>query len=374
MLGGAHTRVSGGLHALISTVLDDLARRFDHEVPAPPHVPVLGTCANFLWHIKQQGSTVSELQLASRTTRRTVEYALGRTARWGWTTIEEHGPRRVVLTTLGAEVAGAASSGLAAAERAWAETHGSHAVKLRRRLEQLVAQFDLELAHAPIGYGPADCSVAGGSRWFGTRPFDVHESLRAAEEWEQAGEARLHVAHAGQEWRPVSRAAGDTLSDLPVYALAAQTLLALSLEYEQMGGAPLALAANVLRTVPDEGICVRLRRAPSVSSPGRKAEHWIAALLERHGMAYVDPDPAPAKTGLLTLTEKGARMRDAYVTVPTVLERRWDNRYGVSLVGGLRESLEAVVAAVRRDPVLHPLLADIDIAMERSNSPDRAAP
>ena len=373
MSGGASDAASQGLHALVSTVLDDIARRFDAEVPALAHVPVLETCANFAWYVPEEGATASELQVASRTTRRTVEYAIGRTARWGWATIEEAGVRRVLLTQQGAEVADAASSGLAAAERAWAAANGSHAMTLRRQLEELVGRFDLELAHAPVGYGPADCSVAGGSRWFGSRPFDAHESLRAAEAWEEAGGARLHVANVGREWRPVERLAGDTVSDLSVYALAAQTVLAFSLEYEQVGGAPLPLAANVLRTVPDDGIGVRLRRAPSASSPGRRSEHWIAALLERHGMAVVDPDPAPAKTGRLTLTDKGARVREAYATIPAALEQRWVDRYGAPLLVGLRGSLEQVVGGLDRDPVLHPLLAGIDIAIDRSKGRLRRA-
>jgi hypothetical protein len=137
-------------------------------------------------------------------------------------------------------------------------------------LESLVSQLDLELPHFPAGYGAADGSVTGGLwRWGrqaalrrGGRPgleFDAAEEHRAADAWEAASGGALYVAAARQDWKPVLRDEGDTVTALPLSALLSEALMAFTIDYEGSGGLSLAATANVVRHMDDEGVDVALR-------------------------------------------------------------------------------------------------------------------
>jgi hypothetical protein len=241
------------------------------------------------------------------------------------------------------------------ADSAWRERFGNEVVaRLRSALEAIVVQFDLELPHHPAGYGPADSSVTGGvaGRW-GRRHalrvkglpglvFDPEAEHQAAEAWEKGSGGRLYVRDPGQDWRPVRRGEGDTTSDLSLFALLSQALMAFAIDYEGCGGLSLARSGNALRHIGDEGVDVTLRGSRSKGSSRLVPADSTLAALERHAYAAVAADPSDKRKGRLTLTEKGKSVRDAYDDVVAAIEQRWKRRYGAAVVRELRSALTSV--------------------------------
>lgn len=171
--------------------------------------------------------------------------------------------------------------------------------------------------------------------------FDAAEEHRAADAWEAASGGALHVAAAGQDWKPVLRDEGDTVTALPLSALLSEALMALTLDYEGSGGLSLAATANVVRHMDDDGVDVALRARRGKERGPPIPAHPMLSLLERHEYAAVEANPEQRK-GRFRLTEKGRRVRDAYEPVLAAVEQRWERRYGASVVHGVRASLEAV--------------------------------
>src|SRR5262249_2774555 len=156
---------------------------------------------------------------------------------------------------------------LAQAEHAWRARLGDDLVTAARlSLEALVSQLDLELPHFPTGYGPADGSVTGGGRWGRLHAlrragmpglvFAAAEERRGADAWEVASGGALYVAATGQDWKPIRRDEGDTVTALPLSALLSQALMAFTIDYEGSGGLSLAATANVVRHMDDDGVDV----------------------------------------------------------------------------------------------------------------------
>jgi hypothetical protein len=349
------------LNALLAAALADLAREFAAAGAEPrPRVPPVEMYANLLAHVADGGVARRDLPRRARLSKRAAHFSVGVAQRWGWvTTTGSAGAALVRLTAEGQRQRDACARQLAQAEQAWRARLGDDVVTAARvSLESLVSQLDLELPHFPAGYGAADGSVTGGGRW--GRPaalryaglpghvFDAAEEQRAADAWEAASGGALYVASTGQDWKPVRRDEGDTVTTLPLSALLSQALMAFSIDYEGSGGLSLAATANVVRHMDDDGVDVALR-ARRGREPGQPIPvHHTLAMVERHEYAAVVAHPNP-RTGRFRLTEKGRRVRDAYEPVLAAVEQRWERRYGAPVVHGVRASLEAVAGQLDGD-------------------------
>jgi hypothetical protein len=186
---------------------------------------------------------------------------------------------------------------------------------LRRSLESLVAQLPLELPYFPASYGSADPSVIGGS-FVPARPdHDV-------------------PAH-GQDWRPVRRGEGDTVSAVPLTGSLSQALVAFAIDYEARPMWPLASTTLVVQHL-------RAEPMPLAHVPG---EHGIAgngkSLLERHGVAVVTIDPTNPRRRLVQLTPRGDSIRRNHEHALAECEAAWRARFGDHVVGDLQTALAA---------------------------------
>ena len=123
--------------------------------------------------------------------------------------------------------------------------------------------------------------------------------------------------------------------------LLSRVLNAFALEFDAQAAVSLAMSADVLRVVPQDG--VRLRDLPRLSGVSREAITVALGYLQRKGMAVIEPDAMEARTKVARLTPKGAVARDAYAGLATAVEARWEARFGRPVVADLRAALEHLV-------------------------------
>jgi hypothetical protein len=344
------------LNVLLSAALADLGRQF--EVAAARHSEPLSLeiHANLLRHVPADGVDARDIPMLARVSKRAVRWNITVAQRSGWTVAAGATGKRVQLTAPGRSAREIGEGCLSSAEAAWRERFGSDVVaRLRSALEALVGRFDLELPHHPTGYGPADSSVTGGvaRRWGRGHAlrvkglpglvFDPRAEHEAAETWEKESGGRLYVRDTGQDWRPVPRGEGDTVSELSLFALLSQALMAFAIDYEGCGGLSLARSGNILRYIGDDGVEVALRAARSRGSTRSVPADSTLAALERHAYAEIAVDPSDKRTGRLTLTEKGSLVRDAYDDIVVAIEQRWKRRYGAAVVDEVRTALTSVL-------------------------------
>jgi len=268
------------------------------------------------------GVRVRDLPTRTSLSRRMVRPAVSRAEKSGWVVASpgegRSGPT-VALTAAGADAAARAQDLMDSADRQWIERVGPDDVgRVRAALESVVAQLQLELPHYPISYGSVDFRISGG--------------------W--------GIKSPGQDWKPVARGPGDTVSDLGLAALLSQAIVAIALAYE---GAPavLAIETGLVVGFGDSNTVAfdDLPRYLGVKGDGKSG-------LERHGWLTVSPSPDPASPPrkLAHLTELGRRQRDNHPALLDRLEREWQRAYGPEVVTALRQALEA--ADARFDPAL----------------------
>jgi hypothetical protein len=274
------------LNELLSHALLSLTRAYERTDPAAPTLPFY---ANVLRVVEGPGADFRKVAVDARISKRVAKTLL---------TEASHLPDLDKARALGAQT-------LAATEAAW-----EPGAKLRKPLEALVAQFDLEHPHFWMQYGAADMSAIGG-RW---------------------------PSH-GTDWKPVVRT--EPLGELPVSALLSAALMDFTIRYE--GGMTFALAWTVfaLNHFPDAGVAYA--DAPPrafLSGDGRST-------LERHGQVKVGD-------GVARLTDVGKFCRDAYAPNVARVEDEWRAAFGVKTVTNLRRAL--VSPKLEPDLADHPLL------------------
>lgn len=128
---------------------------------------------------------------------------------------------------------------------------------------------------------------------------------------------------------------GGTHLDLP--ALLAKVLLAFALEFEKESEVSLAISANVLRLVGEEG--VHVRDLPRLSAVSKEAIATLLSFLSKRGYAMAQTEPA-GRVKVVLLTSKGRAARDTYRQLVWTIEKRWHTRFGEEAVARLRDSLE----------------------------------
>jgi hypothetical protein len=310
-------------------------------------------------HLHDDGSDLREIPKLAAISKRAAKWDISIAERRGWIT---HGKtdKRARLSDAGTAALNEYERCFASAEDAWRKRFGKDVVeRLRYTLAALVCQFDLELPHHPTGYGPADGSVTGGvaGRW-GRRHalrvkglpggvFDPVAEHQAAEAWETDSGGRLYVRDTGQDWRPVERHDTDAMNQLSLFALLSQTMMGFAIDYEGCGGLAMARSGNFLKHFGDDGVEIAVRQARSGGSTVMLPADGTFAALERHAYASLVVDPKNKRLGRLTLTEKGAAVRDAYDEIVVAIERRWKRRYGAGVVRDLRSALSSVSSRSR---------------------------
>jgi hypothetical protein len=320
------------LATLLSQTLVALTIEFDNEVerllphcttnhgvsgPAIPgalHRPwlvSLAMWANCLRFVGEQGIRVGELEQLARTPTN-----LNGMERWGYLTIapdpadRRAKPRKsdwVIRTTPAGRMAQEVCLPLfAVVEDRWAARFGVAPVdRLRKSLHVVVGQLPPDLPDClPIlGYG----------------------LLSAVPDKKRSSSAKS----------PVSSAV-----DLPLSALLSRVLLTLAAEFEERAQLSLAICANVLRVLDEQG--VPLKDLPRLSGVSKEAISVAMGFLRKRTLAVLATQSG-SRTKVARLTPKGKFAKDAYPRILGKIEESWPFRFGEDIVRALRGSLEDLV-------------------------------
>ncbi|HEX4214173.1 MAG TPA: hypothetical protein VIA06_12720 [Candidatus Dormibacteraeota bacterium] len=325
------------LSGLLARALGDLTAEFVIQGAGQAEMPSAPMWFGFLHTVLLQSpASGKELPKLTRLSKRAVRQLAGAAVRAGWMEVLSG---TGVHTTFGPTDAGrvAADSWMAIAdstEQRWCRRVGADHAALKEALAALVGQLDLEWPHYPISYG-GDLRVTGGR----FRPG-------------QAGPPRV-PAH-GQDWAPVIRGDGDTVSALTLTALLSQLLVAFSVDYEEACGDGLVIAEGFVRSFGSDNAVPMKDLPPVLGVNGRGSGGGPG--LERHGKISVRSDPADAQVKVAHLTTRGQGIRDRYAGFVAGVEADWEARFGLSSIAAVRGQLEPML------PAFDPALADALIA------------
>jgi DNA-binding MarR family transcriptional regulator len=125
---------------------------------------------------------------------------------------------------------------------------------------------------------------------------------------------------------------------LPLWALLSKPLLAFALAYERGSGPSLAVSANVLRVLTEDG--VRSRDLPALAGVSKESVAMATGLLGKAGLATEGPDPAGSRFKVIRLSAAGAAARESYHARAARIEEGMRARFGPRRVAALRAALE----------------------------------
>jgi DNA-binding MarR family transcriptional regulator len=274
--------------------------------------------SNFMRFVPEEGTTIGELKRLLPIPDKSMQNLVARMSQWwSYITVEPkpagNASRRIPLDALVRPTAGGRRAIEVwqtldnAIEARWRERFGDGVINsLREALAAIVSKIDVELPHGlPIlGYGLYSHLPEG------TRP--------------SPGE-------------PV-------IAKLPLSALLSQALLWFAVEFERESPVSLAISANVLRLLSDEGARASdLQRLASVS---KEAIATSLSFLTKRGYAVMKSTTAGSRTRVIALTAKGRVAQGKYRELLWAVEERWRSRFGGNAVSSLRESLERLVYAL----------------------------
>jgi DNA-binding MarR family transcriptional regulator len=280
--------------------------------------------SNCMQFVGDEGVTVADLQRLART-----ETNLAGMQRWGYIVVEpdpaESRPKRprpdavVRPTPAGRKAQEVWRPLFGVVEQRGQERFGTDEIEqLREALWTVASQLDVELPDClPIlGYGLF-------SR--GRRP----------------GEDRFLGTQADRERRVRAGSGSGAASHLPLAALLSRVLLAFAIEFERESDVSLAISANVLRVLGEQG--VRVRDLPLLSGVSKEAMATALRFLQKYGDMIIEPDPVGSRGKVVRLTPQGREAQDTYHHLVWAIEERWQTRFGKDTIRALRRALERLV-------------------------------
>jgi len=129
-----------------------------------------------------------------------------------------------------------------------------------------------------------------------------------------------------------TKSPGDTQSaTLPI--LLAKPLLAFAEEFERESGMSLAISANVLRLLGEEG--TPIRDLPRLSGVSKEAIAMCVDRVQKQG-------PCRVHARTLLLTPSGRIARETCHSTLDAIEKRWQDAFGKDLIANLRKLLESL--------------------------------
>ena len=138
------------------------------------------------------------------------------------------------------------------------------------------------------------------------------------------------------------------LATLPLSALLSRVLLAFALDYEASSEVSLAVGANLLRVLREDG--TRPRDLPVLTGISKEAVAWALGVLLRARLAVEEPDPAASRGKVARLTPRGALAQGLYLERLGAVEDRWRDRFGADTIGALRQPLQALAVGAEGQP------------------------
>src|SRR5581483_7095039 len=169
------------------------------------------------------------------------------------------------------------------------------------------------------------------------------------------GEDRFLRAQAENEQRVQTAHEDDYAFRLPLSALLSRVLLAFAIEFERESDVSLAIYANVVRILHEDGI--QVREIPRLAGVSKEALSMAMGILEENCLAVVEPDVAGSRFKVARLTPKGQEVRGASRRLLDTIEERWQSRFGADTIRRLREALERLAGepTARRSPLFEGL-------------------
>jgi DNA-binding MarR family transcriptional regulator len=140
-------------------------------------------------------------------------------------------------------------------------------------------------------------------------------------------------------------AAGQQASGAPdtsLPALLSRVLLAFAIEVERDSPLTMVVGAGALRVLGTDP--VRVAELPRRAGLSKEAISRALGLLERHGYAVAEPDPAAIRRKGARLTTRGQRAQADHHRLVVAVEQRWRDQFGAGQVDGLAEALRGLFA------------------------------
>jgi DNA-binding MarR family transcriptional regulator len=292
-----------------------------------PWLPSFAVWANFLRFVGDDGITVRELSSRPGVPR----WAFDGMRRWGYVTIgpaphderlkPPKGELQVSLRPAGRSAAAIWRELPAVIETRWRDRFGADAViELREPSEAILAQINEDLPRYLVGGG--------------------YEMFAGSDQ--TAGRARGRAVA-----RPSSQGPPTPPEVLDLSALLSQALLLFARDYESGQRVALALNANVLRILTEDGL--PLRELPRRAGVAKEIMTIMVGRLEKRGYVVVEPDPAAARGKRVRLTPRGCKAQLSYPRRVAMVEAEWRGRYGEGPVTSLRRALERLADPAGED-------------------------
>ena len=272
------------------------------------------TCMRF---VGEDGIAVAELTRRARTGTN-----LPGMLRWGYISVEPdpadprpkppRSDRVIHATRAGRQAQGVWRPLTGVMEARWAARFGADGIaSLRESLQVIAAQLDPALP---------DCLPILGYGLF-SAPGDGPRPTPEPRPGPGPGPAPEPVPPSG---------------DLP--ALLSRVLLAFAVEFERESPLSLAICADVLRVLDQDG--VRVRDLPGLSGVSREAISMAMGVLGKRGLAVTGPAPDGGRWRVARLTPKGRYAQNKYRERLDAVENRWQARFGGQAADALRAALE----------------------------------
>lgn len=148
--------------------------------------------------------------------------------------------------------------------------------------------------------------------------------------------------------KAVSRSGGkrsepdpQQIDNLHLPSLLSKILLALALEFESASPISLAICADVIRILTQEG--VRVRDLPGLSGVSKEAIAMAFGILRKARLITVQKESKQSPWQVARLTDGGLALQKSYPLQLAVIEERWAGHFGESAIRNLRETARTIV-------------------------------
>lgn len=156
---------------------------------------------------------------------------------------------------------------------------------------------------------------------------------------------------------PAKERNSGAVAQLALPALLSRALIAFALDFEEQSEISLAISANLLRVLDEDG--VRVRDLPVLSGVSKESLSMAMGILKKARIAVIGdaapPAKTPTKTKVARLTAKGIESRDAYRRRLAAIEKRWQAQFGAETIGELCAALESFTGDGAASPLFRGL-------------------
>ena len=126
--------------------------------------------------------------------------------------------------------------------------------------------------------------------------------------------------------RPVAAKRDGDKSGLLLHALLSKVLLTFAIDFEKESDLSLAISANVMRVLNQEGM--RLKDLAIMTGVSREAISVALGILWKKQIVVVETKPSGGPLKTVRLTPKGSEVQHAYGQLLGRIEEQWQRRFG----------------------------------------------